>query len=549
MKLKIISLFLCILMVLTCFTSCKSSGKDSKIVTPIDAAPTSLDPQIVSDTGSKNIVLNCFEGLVSYGENGEIIPAAAEKFDISEDGLRYTFNLRKDGKWRLTTYAKKFLGEDKAESFDNRLLAKDFVFALQRALRPETLCPFANSLLSIKNASKVLSGKLPESELGARATGDYTLEIELEKKDGDFLDTLTSPACMPCNEEFFNLTKGRYGLSLEYILCNGPYFLNVWNEKTAITVRRNTEYHSIGDTISTVVKPISIYYSFNNEQETRAKKLKDGTYTLAPLTVAQASELSADKHITLKSFNTSVTSIIFNCEDEITSVGDIRKALALGMDASVFLEKFGKQRANGLIPSAVKLYGESYRKNAPKPSFITQKNKKAVSLLKDGMDELQISDIELSILTDSENETAVRNAMQSWQSLFGVKFGISVEAVSGSVLKERLASGNFQIALCDLEFDGTTAKNAVSRFKTADRNNIIRLSDKKLDKIIDKLKSTSSKAEASKVIAEAEQYLISACAVIPLCESEVTYGIAKGFSDVVFSPTGEIAYYMNTLSK
>ncbi|MGN1418589.1 MAG: ABC transporter substrate-binding protein, partial [Acutalibacteraceae bacterium] len=222
---KIISLFLCTALVLLSFTACGSGGANERIVTPIDSEPEYLDPQIVSDKGAKNIVLNCFEGLVCYDENGEIVPAAAENYSVSDDGLVYTFDLRQDGQWKVTSAAKKIIGEDKAESFDTRVTAHDFVFALRRALQPETLCPYASSLMNIKNAKKVNSGSVSSKNLGVKASSDYTLVITLERKDSDFLSALTLPACLPCNEEFFELTKGRYGLSADNLIYNGPFYI------------------------------------------------------------------------------------------------------------------------------------------------------------------------------------------------------------------------------------------------------------------------------------------------------------------------------------
>lgn len=550
MKRKIPALLISIIMVLSCLTSCGSNGDDAKIVTPIDNEPQYLDPQIVSQTSAKNIVLNCFEGLVAYNENGEIVPAAAESYDVSADGLTYTFHLRKDGAWLLTRAAKKNLTEEQIEAFDKRVLAKDFVFAFQRALKSETLCPYAVSLMNIQNADKVLSGEASPKKLGVNATDDYTLVITLERADADFPDTLTSPACMPCKEDYFELTKGRYGLSNEYLIYNGPFYISNWAEKTAISCRRNKEYHSLGDKlVSSVVKPYSIYFSFNNEQETRAKKLKDKTYTLAPLSARQAAEISQIKHMSVKQFGSATTSLVFNCSDELTGVKEIRKALAYGVDSSIFLEKFGEKAASGILPSSVTVNQTSYRSQAAIVKTYPQKNPKAISLMKDGMDKLGINDIELTILCETENETAVRVAMQSWQSVFGVKFGISVDAVSQAELMQRISQGNFQIALCDIKFTDVTAKNAIASFATGGRNNIIKFSDEKFDEIIGKLSKTGSKGKLTDIITEAEAYLISSCAIIPICETETYYGLAKGVSGVVFSPTGEVAYYKSALEK
>ncbi|MGN0467913.1 MAG: peptide ABC transporter substrate-binding protein [Acutalibacteraceae bacterium] len=546
---KIISLFLCTALVLLSFTACGSGGANERIVTPIDTEPEYLDPQIVSDKGAKNIVLNCFEGLVCYDENGDIVPAAAENYSVSDDGLVYTFDLRQDGQWKVTSAAKKIIGEDKAESFDTRVTAHDFVFALRRALQPETLCPYASSLMNIKNAKKVNSGSVSSKNLGVKASSDYTLVITLERKDSDFLSALTLPACLPCNEEFFELTKGRYGLSADNLIYNGPFYISNWAEKTAITIRRNSSFHSLGDDVSKLVKPSSVYFSFNSDQSTRGDKVKGGTYDLARLTAAQSEELSQKRGITQKSFASSVLSIIFNCKDEILSNRKIRQAMVYALDSKVFLDYFSAVSAAGVIPSSCVIGNESYRSKASAFETNPVNTKKAAELLSEGMEELELKDMELTILCSEENETIVRSAMQQWQSAFGVIFGISVEAVDSQTLKSRVEADDFELALYEVEFNDSTAECAVGSFSSSSRNNIANFSDKKYDAIISKLSITGGVGKTVSVIEEAEAYLLSCCVIMPICETQVYYGMAKGVSQIAFSKTGEAVYFQSTIRK
>ena len=165
-KLLAVSLTLILLLLLT---ACSSGGRDKQIIYPIDKDPEFLDPQIISYDGAKNIIANCFEGLVTLGENGNIVPGCAESWKITDGGLTYTFILRRDCMWRVSPAAGALLGEDYEESFDARVTADDFVFAFRRALRPETKSPGAKNLYSIKNALKVHSGELREEKLGVKA--------------------------------------------------------------------------------------------------------------------------------------------------------------------------------------------------------------------------------------------------------------------------------------------------------------------------------------------------------------------------------------------
>ena len=246
---KILSLLLCVLMLFSLAACTAEKGIDAKLIFPIDNDPRFLDPQIISDVGARNIILNCFEGLVTLGENGEILPGMAEKWDISADGKTYVFYLRENSRWRVTSAAKRVLGGDEIqlyptydekgkllpleegkETFNITVTAHDFVFGLRRALRPETKCPTAYKLYAITNAQSVHEGKKAETELGITALDSRTLKITLQNDDPDFLNTLLEPACMPCNEIFFEKTGGRYGLATRYLLYNGPFYINNWAE-------------------------------------------------------------------------------------------------------------------------------------------------------------------------------------------------------------------------------------------------------------------------------------------------------------------------------
>lgn len=562
---RIISVLLCLTVIVSCFASCGSKGEDAGIVTPIDNDPKQLDPQIITDIGAQNIISNCFEGLVRISADGTVEPAAAESYSISDDGLKYTFKLRQDGKWFIARAARNMidtrsvLGETTvqtssdettkgaSESFDRNVYAQDFVFALKRALSPETICPYADSLMNIKNAQNVYSGSMSSDNLGVYATDRYTLIIELERKDGDFLYALTSTACMPCNEKFFNLTGGRYGLSTQYLMYNGPFYISNWADGTSISLRKSTTYRENAPDMQ--AKPASIYYSINSEQSTRDKKIENGTYDLAPLTQNQAAEFENNKRVAVSSFANTVTSFVFNCADAQMQNLNLRRAMTYAVDTSELLKSFGKKSALGVVPSACIVAGQPYRSKAQKYKTNVVDTDKAKTLLKSALEELDTNDLELKILCSSDNETVIRATMQQWQSVFGVNFGISVEAVDEATLKSRVESGEYQIAFCDVTYTDSLAKAAVSRFKSSARGNIAKFKDKKYDSIITKLNKTTGGSDTVSLIEQAESYLMSHCIMIPVFEKETKIAFAKGVSGVVLNSAGTIAYYGNTLRK
>ena len=540
---KLLCLLLSVILILTCFTACgEIDGADAGLVFPIDKDPEYLDPQIISYSGSRNIIANCFEGLVALNENGEIVPASAESWEITNNGLTYTFKLRQDCKWRVSIYAGPLIGLSSKETNSLPVTAHDFAFGLKRALLPETKSPVAKALYCIENAEKVNLGKMSPKKLGLKVIDDYTLQIKLEKNDPDFLFTLLEPGCMPCNETFFEATGGRYGLAVKYLIYNGPFYINNWADDTSVSIRKNTLYYD-----SEKVLPRSVYYSINNEQDTRLVKLQEKTYSVSPLTKEQASQIADNKKYTVVPFDSSILSMIFNCSDTVLSNKNIRRAIASSLDYSVLESHMGAVTANGIIPKTLTLGTQSYRNIASDISLY--KHSDPLSLFNKGLRDLDATKCEISILCTEKYEGTVRKLMQSWQAALGIKCSIFVEVVSDSDLTSRIKSKNYQIAISDVSYSANTAFDALDRYTSTSSDNIINLNDKIYDNMINDIKHSATLTQTAEKTIKAEKYLIDSAVMVPLYTQQIYMGLAKGVAGTYFGPTGDIAYFKYTVSE
>ncbi len=537
---RIFTLSLCFIMLLL-LSACKGKGAEANLVFPIDGDPGYLDPQAVSTTGAKNIIANCFEGLITLDSNGAIAPGCAESWTISPDGLTYTFVLNKSCKWLPLNASSEFLGENYKESFDTRVTAHDFVFGLRRALLPETLCPGAKNLFSIENAELVNSGKLPVESLGVQALDDYTLVIKLTQADPDFLYVLLEPQCMPCNQYFFEMTGGRYGLSMRFLMYNGPFYLLNWVDDYSLDLKVNHDYYDFAN-----VKPYTIYYSINNEQDTRLDKIKEEVYDVAPLTADQADELSSKRGYEVRSFESGLFCLAFNCKDDILSNINIRKAITYSFNSQALYQMLGQDStAKGIIPSSMLLSGSKYRDTAG--TLTLSKKDDPKKCLEAGLDQLDEDSISITILCTQEHEAAIRSVMQSWQAALGVKLNVFVEIAEAAEIKNRISTGgDWQIALTDLSFPNLTAFNGLLQFTSENSANLIGFSDKKYDSLVSKIKTASGLDSTVSAIKEAEQYLLDSCALIPLYDHPSYYGIGKNVDNIIFNTTGEILYFKKT---
>lgn len=182
-------------------------GKYFSLEINIGQEPHTMDPSI-NVTSDTLIYLNhIFEGLVSKDKDGKIIPAVAKSWNISSDGLIYTFNLRDDARW----------------SDGTPVLAKDFVYSFRRLFDPNTKSKFAYQYNVINNSKAILNGEMETKYLGIEAIDDYTLEIILDMPLTYFLEILSYPTFYPLREDIINQYETNWTDSPDTFVGNGPF--------------------------------------------------------------------------------------------------------------------------------------------------------------------------------------------------------------------------------------------------------------------------------------------------------------------------------------
>lgn len=190
----------------------------------------SMDTNKATDTVSFQAMANVNEGLYMLGVNDIIEPGVATNYDVSEDGLTYTFTLREDATW----------------SNGDSIGADDFVYAWRRLGNPDTGAEYAYMLetAGIKNANDVITGEKSVEELGVKAIDEYTLEVTLETPVPYFINMMTFPSFYPLNEEFVEAQGDKYGTSIETTLYNGPFVLSKWEIGYEFEYAKNPDYYN-----------------------------------------------------------------------------------------------------------------------------------------------------------------------------------------------------------------------------------------------------------------------------------------------------------------
>ena len=352
---KLFCTALCLILTLTIFAGCSSNNNKIDFIYPFSGDISSFDPQIAKTADEFLLVENCFEGLVRVNDNGKVQAGVAKTWEISNGGKTYTFHLRQGAKWNVKSTSQSSdnkeltkVQELMGESFNPDITANDFVFALQRACEKNTDAPLFSSISNIVNASKIHSGKLSSNKLGVKALDDYTLEINLKSPDDGFLNVLATAVAMPCNKEYFNATKGRYGLGLDYTIFNGQFYVSNILEASYI-LKNNKQY--VGDFKSAVT---DITLKITDNAEDAAKNLKSGYYDAAYITGQEYDKLK-DSDITAISYTDATLAMVLNKNNTIFSNDKLRQAVCLSI-SDIDTKKYDYlSRATSFTPPSCKI--------------------------------------------------------------------------------------------------------------------------------------------------------------------------------------------------
>lgn len=500
-------------------------GTGYRISCTIAGNPECLDPQYTENQHAQVILDAILEGLLRLDETGTLIPAGAESYTISEDKLVYEFKLRNDCCW---------VSADTEEKYAKPVTALDYVFAFQRLLNPETGSPYAEDYLCLKNASAIVNGTCKPDKLGVSAPDGATVRFTLEYPETDFLYLLAQSCAVPCNEDFFLSTNGRYGLNEKAILCNGPFCLKKWayddyGSGNFLTCQKNNTYHDAES-----VSPGSLQFTIMRSQAEADEDFAEGNADVILTDTYPVNYLESDEYI-VSSTCTQTLGLIFNPENELLQNQKFREAIACGTDRSSYAGRLSGslQPASGIIPPAVRILGRSYRElYADEPLSIPYSPERSADLFAEALVSVPMKEINaLKILipdtfTDTE---ALLSVCQEWQNLSGHYIGI--ESVSVREYQNRLKAGEYSIALYTLE-----AQRNSSYAVLQDISAVSGLENTELNAVMKTISDTSSLSDQIALYGSAEKAILETDLFIPLFYQNLYLIYTRGNTDIFCRP-------------
>lgn len=242
---------------------------------------TTINYLVTGSTAEQAVAANTIDCLVEYDHLGIMRPALATSWEVSPDGLTWTFHLRKGVKW--VTYE----GKEYAE-----VTAQDWVDALKYSFNPANASQTANvAYRVIKNGERYFKGEITDfSQVGVKALDKYTLQFTLERPVPYFLSMLTYTAFMPVNGKFLAEVGDKFGTDNEYLLYNGAYIFSVWEPHNIQVFVKNDKYW---DAKNVHIK--RLVFRYNKEASTLAPELfLRGQITEAAIPTAALDEWMKD---------------------------------------------------------------------------------------------------------------------------------------------------------------------------------------------------------------------------------------------------------------
>lgn len=250
-------------------SACGQSNTDtSTYSSTFSANPTTFNYLLDYYADNTAVITNLVDGLLENDSYGNLVPALAEDWSVSSDGLIYTYKLRKDAKWYTAD------GEEYAS-----VKAQDFVTGIKYAAdnKGQAMDLIQNS---IKGLNDYVTGVTNDfSTVGVKALDDYTVEYTLTRPEPYWNSKTTNSILFPVNEEFLKSKDKDFGtLTPDSILYNGPYLLKDFTSKSSIEYVKNPHYY---DHDKVTIEKVKLAYFDGSDQEMTIRNFESGAYSIA----------------------------------------------------------------------------------------------------------------------------------------------------------------------------------------------------------------------------------------------------------------------------
>ncbi len=465
-----------------------------------NSEPPDLDPQTTTDQVSFWIINATMEGLVRLNPDGSIGDGLAESWNISDDGLEYTFNLR-DANW----------------SDGTPITAEDFAFAWLRVLNPDTAAQYAYQLYHIKNAEAYNSGEITDpSEVGIEVVDEKTLKVTLERETPFFLSLMSFITYVPAQKAAVEEFGEDYALEADQMVYSGPFVIEEWNHEDSLILAKNPEYWD-ADT----VKLERIEGVMITENNTRMQMYDNGELDIATVP-AEFLDRYIDDPNYVSQTEATTWYLQYNMEDEWFSNHKMREAFALATDAQTYVDVVQNglgEVAEGHTPPAMpgaggKSFGETRTSELPgyDPERAAQLFEEALE--EEGITKEEFEETVTIVAGEGDTWSKIAQFFQSqWKDTLGVE--LFIEQMSFAMRLDRYNTGTYQITYAGWGGDYNDPLTFMDMWVTEGGNNDANYSNPDYDAAI-QTALTGTGDERYEAMAEAEAIIAEDLPIYPL---------------------------------
>jgi oligopeptide transport system substrate-binding protein len=538
---KKIALLLALIMVLT-LTACgtggtatpSSSGSSApsasataakQLVAQLGPNPETIDPALNSSVDGANYILFAFDCLLNVDKDNKIIGGAAEKWDVSADGLTWTFHLRNGLKW----------------SDGSALTAKDFVYSWKRVADPKTAAPYAQTVLGmVKGFDDAAAGNV--DALGVSAPDDTTFVVALSHPCVYFDKLAAFQVLSPVNQATIEKNGDAWATKPESYICNGAFYIKEWVPSSYILFQKNPNYWNASavklDSMKMLLieDPSASYAAYKTGE---AMMIKD-----VPTAEIPALKGTAEFHIDPLQGTYSIYT-----QDSLPQFSDarVRMALSLAIDrkyvAETLMQGTYTPATNYIGTGITDWDGTPFMDNANGGKPYIDVNDfagnlaKAKQLLADAgyPDGKGFPTITYSINDSGYHKIVAQYIQQAWKEL-GIT--VNIDVVEWASFTPLRRSGDYQVSRYGWVFDYNDASNMLELLMTGNGNNDAKYSNTKYDDLMKKAAAEPDAKTRSGYMHQAEDVLMADAACIPLAYYNEFYLQNTNITGSWHSPSG-----------
>jgi oligopeptide transport system substrate-binding protein len=459
--------------------------------------PQTLDPQAATGLVEFRVLHSLFEGLVTLDPtSGQIVPAAAEHWEIADDGLTITFYLREDLRW----------------SNGDPLTASDFVFTFKRVLTPEIPVPYVNFFTGIRNAGAYKEGRIADfSEVGVTAPDPRKLVLEMSEPSLFLLSVLASGYLYPVHEASVTAAGAAADPTTGYfrgsgMVSNGPFMLDEWRANQFVRVERNPYFRE-------PAKLSAVEFLPTENVETDVRSFLAGErHKTDTIPSSMLAEIDLNAPNVYSSPFLGTVFLHFHNEKPPLDDPKVRRALAFAIDR----ESIADELLHGSRDPAYSFVAPGARGWRPSATFEEKADpRRARELLAEagfpggeGFPPLEI------LYGEARSNALVAEAVQQmWREELGIEVGLFNQEYR--VYLKTQDQGNYTISLAQwvAELD---PQAYLDLFVSGYANNRARYANPKFDRLFRQARVQADPAERRVLFQEAEQVLLRDMPVAPI---------------------------------